>query len=121
MPPWARGECCRTLEIEAAVCLIVSDVRAGARQYSLAGCYGFEGCSRFRNMGRNAVDLLCIEDCVDLVDEPTLRLFCRSAGAWLGSTFSSDALFTSQNSIRVPLSPFLTCQSFSDACLYVIQ
>src|SRR4051794_40786528 len=80
MPPWARGECCRTLEIEAAVCLIVSDVRAGARQYSLAGCYGFEGCSRFRNMGRNAVDLLCIEDCVDLVDEPTLRLFCRFGG-----------------------------------------
>src|SRR3954451_15297082 len=68
--------------IEATVCLIVSDVRAGAREYSLAGFYGFERCSRFRNMGRNAINLLCIKDCVDLVDEPMLWLFCR-LGRWL--------------------------------------
>jgi hypothetical protein len=68
----------RRRAIEGPIALIVMDPRAGVGQDLLASLGDLEGRMLPGLVGRNAVDLLCVENGVHTVDQPSsLFLFAR--------------------------------------------
>src|SRR5471032_1250253 len=74
--------------VKRLVRLIVGDVRAGVLQNLLARLGSLEGCMLFWRVGRNALDLVGVEDRVYAVDEPRfpgVRFVVRSGAPIAGA------------------------------------